>query len=83
MTKVELKSRVGSDGVLNVSVPLGPSEANCDVKITIQRVEDIGPKPAVSREEWLRFIEETAGRWQGEPFVRPGQGEFEQRQKWA
>ena len=66
-----------------MSVPLGPAEANCDVKITIQRVEDIAPKPAVSREEWLRFIEKTAGRWQGEPFVRPKQGEFEQRQRWA
>ena len=81
MTKMELRSRVGSDGVLKVSVPLGLSEADCDVRITIEPVADA--TPAASRKEWLKFIEETAGRWQGEPLVRPEQGEFEQRKEWA
>ena len=35
-------------------------------------------QPFTSREEWLRFIEATSGKWQGE-FVREPEGGYEER----
>ena len=82
VTRIELKSRVGPDGVLTLKVPIGKEDANREVVVTVQPVA----KPAevtFDREEWKRFIEETAGCWQGEPLVRPEQGEFEKREEWG
>jgi hypothetical protein len=74
MNRVELTARVGEDGVLTVRVPLDKAEANHLVRVV---VEPLGP-PARTQEEWLKFIEETAGKWEGE-LERPEQGEFEKR----
>jgi hypothetical protein len=35
----------------------------------------------MDREAWLKFIEQTAGKWQGE-LERPEQGEYEHRLEW-
>ena len=74
MNRIVVKSRVDSNGVLQLTLPVGLADANREVQIT---VEPVGP-PAMSQEEWRRFIMETAGSWQGE-FERPEQGEYEQR----
>jgi len=60
MTKIELKSRVGADGVLKLRVPVGLEEANREVRVTVESVGQ-GPDPAADREEWKRFIDETYG----------------------
>jgi hypothetical protein len=74
MNRIVVKSRVGSNGVLQLTLPVGPADAGRDVQIT---VEPVGP-PALSPDEWRQRILETAGKWQGE-FERPEQGEYEQR----
>ena len=82
MTRIELKSRVGSDGVLTVKVPVGMADADREVVITVQPVGEpanTAPHP----KEWERFIDQTAGCWQGEPLVRPEQPQFEKRQAWG
>jgi hypothetical protein len=75
MNRIVIKSRVGSDGILQLALPVGPADADREVQITI---EPVGP-PLLSPDEWRRRILETAGKWQGE-FERPGQGEYEQRE---
>ena len=75
MDRIVVKSRVGSNGILQFSMPVGSASADQEVQIT---VEPVGPSP-LSAVEWRRRILETAGKWQGE-FVRPEQGEFEQRE---
>lgn len=40
MTAKQIQTRIGDDGVLNISVPFGPSEANEEVVVTIQPAED-------------------------------------------
>jgi hypothetical protein len=74
MNRMIVKSQVGKDGVLHVDIPIGEADAGRDVQITIE------PDGAAttSREAYLRFLDETAGAWQGE-FERPEQGEFEIR----
>lgn len=78
MNRIVIKSRVDSDGILRLALPLGPADANREVQIL---VEPAGPA-AVSPDEWRRRILETAGKWQG-PFERPEQGEYEQREPLA
>jgi hypothetical protein len=75
MNRMVLTSRVGSDGVLQVTLPLGTTEANREVQVT---VEPVGPPP-MAQEEWRRLVLETAGQWQGD-FERPEPGELEERE---
>ena len=62
--------RTDSDG--KVMLSLGEAYANKLIQVTVQMI------PETSREEWLRFIENTAGKWEGE-LERPPLGEPEER----
>jgi len=73
MTRMNLIARVGADGVLHV--PLGQTEANREVCVTIEPVNSAAPK---SSQDYLDFLKETAGVWQGD-FERPEQGPYEAR----
>ena len=75
MNPVIVKSRIDADGVLRVTVPLSPADANREVEVT---VKPIGPPP-MTQEEWHQIIKATAGKWQGE-FERPEQGDYEERE---
>lgn len=80
MTRMELTSRVGTDGVLSIRLPIGLADADREVKIT---VEPVSPATDTAEEsDWHRFLDETAGAWSGEKLVRPEQGEFEKRREW-
>jgi hypothetical protein len=82
MTPIEMRTRVGPDGVLALSVPIGMSVANREVKVVVELVEPAVQKTSEMRhEEWQRFIAETAGRWRGD-LERPEQGPYETRDEW-
>jgi hypothetical protein len=74
MTRIVVKSKVGADGVLQLNVPVGPEEANREVQVTIEST----PAESKSRQEYLDFLQATAGAWQGD-FERPEQGKLEER----
>ncbi len=74
MSPIHLKAKVGPDGVLNLSVPVGADEANHEVDVTVEPA-----RPAMTEEQWQRFIADTAGSWLGD-LERPEQGEFEERE---
>lgn len=76
MAHLEIRSKVGSDGFLVLNVP---SQANREVKITVDSISD---SVEANSSDWKRTIEETAGNWQGEPLERPAQGAFERRDDW-
>ena len=77
MTRRTLRARVGADGVLSVSVPLGAAEANREVLVTVEEA----PRSTVTmdRETWIKFIQATAGSIPDPTFERPPQGEYERR----
>lgn len=77
MNRIIVKSRIGVDGVLQLSVPIGVAEANQEVQITIDAATRMTP-PSPTPEEWQAFLRSTAGAWQGD-LERPAQGEYEQR----
>jgi hypothetical protein len=74
MDRVVVHSRVGADGVLHLSVPIGKADADKEVQITI----DPMPASTMTQDEWSEFVRSTAGAWQGD-FERPPQGEYEKR----
>jgi hypothetical protein len=81
MNKVIVTSQVGADGVLHVTVPLKPEDANKTVRVTVEPLDET-TTPATrptTREEWLKFIEKTAGSITDPTFGRPPQSECEQR----
>ena len=49
MTRIVMKSKVGSDGVLHLSLPVGMREADQEVQVTVESVA--APKP-LSQAEW-------------------------------
>jgi hypothetical protein len=75
---IQVQGKTGSDGVLHLSIPLGPSEAEFEVLVVVQpkaaprqpTPEELGWPPG--------FFEQTAGAWQGN-FERAPQSEFEKR----
>jgi hypothetical protein len=82
MTTIQTKSHVGPDGLLRLTLPVGLKDADLDVTVIVRTTTET-PKTFANQEEWLRFIDETAGQWQGEPLQRPSQGEFERREEWG
>lgn len=77
MTRIEVTSTVGPDGVLTLNLPLGVAEANREVVVTVRPADEAtAPDPAA----WKRLIESTAGSVTDDTFGRPEQGEFEQRE---
>jgi hypothetical protein len=75
MNRITIRSRVDSDGVLRVSVPLGRADADREVEVTVAPA----PGGAQTEREYADWVDSLAGRWQGD-FERPPQGEYEQRE---
>jgi hypothetical protein len=76
MNRIIVKSRIGADGTLHVTVPISAADANREVQVTI---DPVGP-PLMTQEEWRSFILATAGSITDPSFVRHEQGEYECRE---
>ena len=74
MHTVRMRRKTGADGCLELIVPIGMAETECEVVVVVQpqRPEGCG---------WLPyFFERMAQGWQGERLERPPQGEYEVRE---
>lgn len=76
MNRIVVNSKIGEDGVLHLSLPLGLSEAGHDVQVTI---ESIPITKAMSPEQWQAWVHSMAGSWKGE-LQRPEPGDYEARE---
>ncbi len=79
MNRMVLHSRVGSDGVLHITVPIGEEDADREVQVTIDPGR-VGP-PSMTQEEWRDFVLGTAGSITDPSFARHEQGEYERREE--
>jgi hypothetical protein len=79
MNKVILTAQVGPDGVLHVSVPRKPEDANKTARVTVEALEGVQAIRPMTPEEWRHFIANTAGSIADPTFKRAPQGEYEQR----
>jgi hypothetical protein len=82
MQTIQLRSRVGADGVLHLQVPVSVTNTDVEVIVIVQPQAAGAKQPTPTELDWPPgFFEETAGAWQGEPLVRPPQGEYEVREE--
>jgi len=76
MNRIVVKSKVDSNGVLQLTLPVGLAEANREVQVTVEPVST----RIASQEEWRQFIMRTAGSITDPTFRRHEQGEYEERE---
>jgi hypothetical protein len=62
MELIQIRSEVGSDGILSLNVPLGEKRARTEVLVTIAEVEAAmaNSRPVVVN-DWHSFIAQTYG----------------------
>jgi hypothetical protein len=67
---LQIESRVGTDGVLTLRVPLGASDANTDVIVTIRPKLPEDKRPA--QPTWpVGYFEKTYGSLAADPLTIP------------
>jgi len=65
-------TRVGSDGILKLEMPIAITNSNLEVILIVNPLNPIV--------EWSpSFFTEILGAWEGSPFVREPQGSYESR----
>jgi hypothetical protein len=79
MTILQMQSRVGPDGVLVLSVPVGAENANREVKVIVDSIDEPKTGPKMTQAEWQQFVRSTAGSIDDPTFVRPDQGQLQDR----
>jgi len=62
---IQIQSRVGSDGVLSLRVPLNPDDADSEVLITIEPVAKIAANQVAAKDAWHQFVESAYGSCAG------------------
>jgi hypothetical protein len=77
MTRITLNARVGADGVLRMTVPLGTQEADQEVQVT---VEPVSRRKQMTQEEYAAWVQSMAGSITDPSFRRHEQGEYEERE---
>jgi hypothetical protein len=63
METIIFRKHVGDDGILKLELPIGETNVDCEISITV--------RSKMSQDEWAAFIEETAGSLADDPIERP------------
>jgi len=79
---ITVRSRVGSDGILHLDVPVALREMELEVTVTVQAAET-GEDTSEALGWSPGFFEETFGAWEGEPLTRAPQEEPTEREPLA
>ncbi|HJQ80222.1 MAG TPA: hypothetical protein VJ828_09720 [Lacipirellulaceae bacterium] len=77
---IQFHSRVGDDGVLNVRLNLGRTEADKEVLVTVEPIRTEGETTEASAMPWHEFVEQTYGSCADLRLERHEQGIFENRE---
>ncbi len=85
METIRLKSQVGADGVLNLSIPTEFSETELEVVLVVQPMVKAATASGEVTSEKLGwppgFFDETFGCLRDDPLTREAQGEYEMREE--
>ena len=78
MQTIQIRTHVGSEGILKLSVPMELRDVEVDVLLVVQPASSDGAAPA---DEWPEgFFERFAGVFSDDPLDRGPQGEPEVRE---
>lgn len=65
MQSIKLHSRVGADGILHLDLPVGITDTEIEVTVTVKPVTSV-----TQTKGWIPgFFEEVIGGWVGEPLL--------------
>jgi len=80
MQSVTVRSHIGSDGMLNLQIPVELKDVDVEVVVTMKplTIDDL-EKLAQSNGWPPGFFEQTLGKWEGEPLVLEPEGDYEER----
>ena len=79
MKTLQTHFKTSPQGILHIAMQTGLTNADVEVILIVNETSANGAAKPVDRDAWNKFVDETAGAWESE-FVRPAQGEFEQRE---
>lgn len=80
MQSITLRSHVGSDGILQLQVPVGLTNVDLEVMVIVQPLV-AGQAKTPSELGWPPgFFERTFGSLRSEPLEREPQGELQERE---
>lgn len=71
METIQVRQHVGDDGILRLELPVGAVDVDCEVTIVVPS--------SLKQDDWLAFLEETAGSLADDPIERGPQGDYEER----
>lgn len=75
MQSINIRSRVGADGILHLDIPVEMTNTENEVTVTIQEVSQ-------QKRGWMPgFFEEVIGGLVGEPLERIQQEEYDKREQ--
>lgn len=77
MNRIVVRSRVGSDGMLHLTLPVGPGDAGEEVQVTVESFP-LAKRSSRTPDEWKAWVRELGGSWQGD-FERPPHQSIEER----
>jgi hypothetical protein len=77
---IQFHSRVGGDGILNVRINMGRTEATKEVLVTVEPIGTESEPTEASAMPWHEFVEQTYGSCADLQLERLEQGVFENRE---
>jgi hypothetical protein len=84
MQSINLRSHVGSDGILHLEIPLGITDKEIEVMVIYQQLEPSAQGKTPQNLGWpAGFFEQTYGSCQDDPIVIDSEGYFESREEIA
>jgi hypothetical protein len=75
MSLLTLNPRAKADGSLTLELPPGSVPPGAEVRVTVDAI----PKP-MTQAEWAAWVYSVCGTVDDDTFVRPPQGELEERE---
>ena len=59
MTSIQFRSKVDANGVLHVTVPIGMRDADREVRVTVEPLDEA--TVPMTADQWQQFVHEMAG----------------------
>jgi hypothetical protein len=82
MQMIKVRSRIGSDGMLHLQIPVGIKDTDLEVIVVFQPVApETEAKTPEDLERLPGCLDNTFGIFQDEPLMREEQGKYEEREE--
>lgn len=80
--KISLKTHVGNDGILQISLPKNIKNTNLEITLVYQPILEQNKIENDLLKGWEKgFFEEVIGCWEGEELVRDKQPVYQEREE--